>query len=79
MPLAAAARPFDPTITVHALVARHPETVAVLRRAGIDPAADGARGVRAAAVRHGVDPEALVDALDGAVRAHAGLAVGGVG
>ena len=74
----AATRPFDPTIPVRALVARHPEAVGVLRRFGIDPRADGRRGLRAAAVRHGADPEALVDALDGAVRAHAGLTLGGM-
>lgn len=55
-------------MTVSELIRRHPRTLAVLRRYGVDACCAGAEPVRVAARRDGVDPEALVSALQRAIR-----------
>ncbi len=57
----------DPTLTVNALIARYPETVATFNAFGIDACCGGAVPVREAALRDGADPDDLVAALAQAV------------
>lgn len=48
---------------VNEVIRTHPETVEVFNRFGIDACCGGAAPVRAAAVRDGADPHALLVAL----------------
>lgn len=54
----------DPAWTVHELVNFHPETAAVLRSYGIDTCCGGTRTLTEAAKIAGLDPAALVQALE---------------
>lgn len=55
--------PFSGGTTVNDMIRRHPATVEVFRRYGIDSCCGGALAVSAAAERHGVDPALLWSAL----------------
>ena len=59
----------DPTASVNAVIARHPETVAVFNAFGIDACCGGDAAVPEAARRDGADPAALVAALEDALAA----------
>jgi regulator of cell morphogenesis and NO signaling len=54
----------DPTRTVNEIMVRYPATVAVFNRFGIDTCCGSGVPVVAAAQREGVDPEALLAALE---------------
>lgn len=51
-------------MTVNQIIGRHPASVAVFNRMGIDACCVGAALVRTAVERDGVDAEALLAALD---------------
>ena len=50
--------------TVNEVTQKHPETLQVFHRHGLDCCCGGVRPVGEAARRHGVDPEALVRDLE---------------
>ena len=54
-------------LTVHQVLERFPETLGVFNVHGIDSCCGGGIAVADAARRHGVDPDALMAALRGAV------------
>lgn len=51
------------TWTVNDTIARHPATVTVFNAFGIDACCGGAAGIEEAAIRDGVAPDALLEAL----------------
>jgi regulator of cell morphogenesis and NO signaling len=55
--------PLDPTRTVHEIIVQHPETKAVFNRFGIDTCCGSAVPVSAAALREGIDVNAVLEAL----------------
>ena len=59
----------DPSWTVNEIVAHHPATAAVFNRFGLDICCGGAVTPELAAVREGLDPRALREALQQAVDA----------
>lgn len=65
----AAAPPFDPGTTINDLVARHPALMPVLAGRGLDLCCGGPLTLREAAERHGLDLEALLADLTGALAA----------
>jgi iron-sulfur cluster repair protein YtfE (RIC family) len=56
--------PLDEHTTVNEAISRHPATLPVFRRLGIDACCGGAKPIGEAARRHGADPEALLEALN---------------
>lgn len=58
----------DPAWTVNETVARAPKTMEVFNRFGLDTCCGGGVAVREAALRDGVDLDALMTALREAVR-----------
>lgn len=56
-------------LTVNELIARHPETIRVFDRFGIDSCCGGAERPEVAARRDGADPAALCEALRHALTA----------
>ena len=54
----------DAGATVNETIQRFPATVAVFKQFGIDACCGGALQVRDAAQRHGLDPDALLTALE---------------
>ncbi len=57
----------DPDATVNAMIARHPASIAVLNRLGIDTCCGGGETLRAAAKHSAIDLEMLTTALKEAV------------
>jgi regulator of cell morphogenesis and NO signaling len=57
----------DPGWTVHETVVRYPETVAVFNQFGIDTCCGGGVPVGVAALRDGIDADALLEAIREAV------------
>ncbi len=53
----------DPTATVDQTIARHPQTIAVFNRFGLDTCCGGGAPILEAARRDGADPVALLEAL----------------
>lgn len=53
----------DPTMSVNEMIAKHPETIAVFNRFGIDTCCGGAASIDEAAHRDAVDREAFLEAL----------------
>ena len=51
------------TMTVNAVIARYPDALSTFADFGIDACCGGARTVRDAASRHGIDLDALTTAL----------------
>lgn len=58
----------SPAMTVNEAIRLHPATVGVFNEFGIDACCGGAVPITQAAVRDGADPQALLVALDEAVR-----------
>lgn len=56
----------DPSLTINDIVARHPETIAVFNRFGVDTCCGGGVSVEAAARRDGLDLDQILAALRGA-------------
>lgn len=56
-------QPIDPTATVDQTIARHPQTIAVFNRFGLDSCCGGGAPIIEAARRDGADPLALLEAL----------------
>lgn len=54
--------------TVREVIERHPVTLEVFARHGLDLCCGGIHPVRMAAQAHGLDPEALLAELEAAVR-----------
>lgn len=65
----AAAPRFDPGTTINDLVARHPALMPVLAGHGLDLCCGGPLTLRQAAERHGLDLDALLADLAGALAA----------
>jgi iron-sulfur cluster repair protein YtfE (RIC family) len=59
----ATAAPLDPTLTVNEMMTRHPETVEVFNRFGLDTCCGGGAPIIEAARRDGADPAAVLEAL----------------
>ena len=59
----------DPTVSVNEMVARHPETVPVFNRFGLDTCCGGGAPIAEAARRDGADLDELVKALADAMNA----------
>jgi regulator of cell morphogenesis and NO signaling len=57
----------EPSLTINAIVARHPETIPVFNRFGLDTCCGGGVRVDEAAQRDGVDLETLRAALNQAI------------
>jgi regulator of cell morphogenesis and NO signaling len=57
----------DPSLTINEIVARHPETIPVFNRFGLDTCCGGGVRVDEAAQRDGVDLETLRAALNQAI------------
>ena len=53
----------DRSVTVNDMIARHPATIAVFNRFGIDACCGGAATIEEASARDGADLTALLDAL----------------
>ena len=53
----------DPALTINEIVARHPDTIVVFNQFGLDTCCGGGVTVKEAAMRDGVDPVAVDDAL----------------
>jgi regulator of cell morphogenesis and NO signaling len=60
----------DPSMTVNAVLRRHPSSAAVFNAHGIDACCGGARTIRDAALEDGADCGALVGALESALHDH---------
>lgn len=58
--------PIDPTLTINEVVARHPETIPVFNRLGLDTCCGGGVSLTDAARRDGLDLAALLVALSNA-------------
>jgi regulator of cell morphogenesis and NO signaling len=58
---------FDPALTINDIVARHPESIPVFNRFGMDTCCGGGVSVDEAARRDGVDAAAVFAALDEAL------------
>ena len=58
---------FDSALTINEIVARHPETIPVFNRFGMDTCCGGGVSVDAAARRDGVDAAVVCAALDEAL------------
>ena len=56
----------DPSLTINEIVARHPETIAVFNRFGMDTCCGGGVSVEEAARRDGLDLDQILAALRGA-------------
>lgn len=56
----------DPSLTINEIVARHPETIAVFNRFGMDTCCGGGVSVEEAARRDGLDLDQMLAALRGA-------------
>lgn len=59
--------PVDPAMTINEIVARHPETIPVFNRFGMDTCCGGGVSVYDAARRDGIDVETVLAALREAV------------
>jgi len=59
----------DTSVSVNAMVARHPETMPVFNRFGLDTCCGGGAPIAEAARRDGADLNALVQALADALNA----------
>lgn len=57
----------DPSLTINEIVARHPETIAVFNRFGMDTCCGGGVSVEEAARRDGLDLDQILVALRDAV------------
>ena len=57
----------DPSLTINEIVARHPETIAVFNRLGMDTCCGGGVSVEEAARRDGLDLDQILAALRDAV------------
>lgn len=57
-----------PTSVVNETLRLHPATTAVFNQFGIDACCGGATSISEAATRDGADPEALLNALNAAIR-----------
>ncbi len=57
------AKTLDPGTTINAVIEAWPETVAVFQRLGLDACCGGSLPIREAAERHGLDVDAVVEAL----------------
>ena len=53
----------DPSLTINEIVARHPETIAVFNRFGMDTCCGGGVPVHEAALRDGLDLDDILAAL----------------
>jgi iron-sulfur cluster repair protein YtfE (RIC family) len=53
----------DPSLTINEIVARHPETIAVFNRFGMDTCCGGGVAVNDAARRDGLDLDQVLAAL----------------
>lgn len=53
----------DPSLTINEIVARHPETIAVFNRFGMDTCCGGGVPVEEAARRDGLDLDQILAAL----------------
>lgn len=53
----------DPSLTINEIVARHPETIAVFNRFGMDTCCGGGVPVEEAARRDGLDLDPILAAL----------------
>ena len=53
----------DPSLTINEIVARHPETIAVFNRFGMDTCCGGGVPVQEAALRDGLDLDDILAAL----------------
>ena len=56
----------NPSLTINEIVARHPETIAVFNRFGMDTCCGGGVSVEEAARRDGLDLDQILAALRGA-------------
>lgn len=59
----------DPALTINEIVARHPETIPVFNRFGLDTCCGGGVCVNDAARRDGIEPDAVITALNDAIAA----------
>lgn len=59
----------DPALTINEIVARHPETIPVFNRFGLDTCCGGGVCVNDAARRDGIVPDAVITALNDAIAA----------
>ena len=62
----------DAALTVNDTLLRHPETMAVFNAFGVDACCGGAASLAEAARTAGVEPVALIEALEGVIHGTAG-------
>lgn len=59
--------PIDPTFTVNEVIERYPEALPVFARFGLDSCCGGARPLGEVALRHGLDVDDLIAAVEAVV------------